>query len=337
MINIAINGFGRIGRMAFRAILKHPDLRVVAVNDLSDARTLAYLLKYDSVHQPIEASVSAEGDTLIVNGNEIKVLSCRDIDQLPWRELGVDIVLESTGRNKTRQVLNKHLNAGAKKVILTVPAETASDVDATVVLGVNDAVLNPDLRLISNASCTTNCISPIVKVVHEKFGIKHGLINTVHSFTNDQKILDQPHADFRKARAMGVSIIPTSSGAAKAVGLVLPELKGKLDGFAMRVPVPDVSVVDMTLQLMTTATKDEINREIQQAADSYLQGIVQYTDEPLVSVDIIDNCHSSIFDSSLTMVMDGNYCKLVIWYDNEMGYSNRLAELASRIGKFITK
>lgn len=335
MTKIAINGFGRIGRMAFRAILKHPELEVVAINDLADARTLAYLLKYDSVHENIKADVDYNDTHIIVGGHAIRILSEREIENLPWRQLGADIVVESTGRNKTRTVLNKHLAAGAKKVILTVPAETEQDVDAHVVLGVNDEVLKPELQLISNASCTTNCLSPIVKIIHQKFGIKHGLINTVHSYTNDQKILDQPHTDLRKARAMGVSIIPTSSGAAKAVGLVLPELRGKLDGFAMRVPTPDVSVIDFTVQLNNDTTAQEINDAIKEAALNELKGIVEYTEDPVVSVDIIDNTHSAIFDASLTMVMDGNYCKLVIWYDNEKGYSTRLGELAARLAKFI--
>lgn len=335
MTKIAINGFGRIGRMAFRAMLAHPELEVVAINDLTDVATLAYLLKFDSVHKPINAEIAHEGGDLIVNGRRIRILSNPNIEQLPWAELGVDIVLESTGRNKTRAILNKHLQAGAKKVILSVPAQEADDVDGTIVLGVNDSTLSPSWKLISNASCTTNCISPIVKVIHRHFGIRHGLINTVHSFTNDQKILDQPHTDLRKARAMGVSIIPTSSGAAKAVGLVLPELKGRLDGFAMRVPVPDVSVVDMTVLLGRNTTKEEINNAIRQAAEGELKGIVEYTEDPLVSTDIIDNQHSSIFDASMTMVMEGNYCKLVIWYDNEMGYSTRLSELACKLAAMV--
>lgn len=335
MTKIAINGFGRIGRMAFRAMLAHPELEVVAINDLTDVATLAYLLKFDSVHKPINAEIAHEGGDLIVNSRRIRILSNPNIEQLPWAELGVDIVLESTGKNKTRAILNKHLQAGAKKVILSVPAQEADDVDGTIVLGVNDSTLSPSWKLISNASCTTNCISPIVKVIHRHFGIRHGLINTVHSFTNDQKILDQPHTDLRKARAMGVSIIPTSSGAAKAVGLVLPELKGRLDGFAMRVPVPDVSVVDMTVLLDCNTTKEEINNAIRQAAESELKGIVEYTEDPLVSTDIIDNQHSSIFDASMTMVMEGNYCKLVIWYDNEMGYSTRLSELACKLSAMV--
>lgn len=336
MAKIAINGFGRIGRMTFRALLKHPELEVVAINDLTDAATLAYLLKYDSVHNPIGEPVHSEKDTIVVGDRRIHVISEPDIKKLPWSTWGVDIVFESTGRNKTREGLNQHIQAGAKKVILTVPAATEADVDAHVVLGVNDNILSPDLQLISNASCTTNCISPIVKIIHQHFGIRHGLINTVHSYTNDQKILDQPHADLRKARAMGVSIIPTSSGAAKSVGLVLPELKGRLDGFAMRVPVPDASIVDMTLCLEKNVTIQDINQAIYNAAQSDLKGIIEYTDEPIVSVDIINNTHSVIFDSSITMVMDGNFCKLALWYDNEMGYSNRLAELAVRISNFLS-
>lgn len=332
MIKVAINGFGRIGRMSFRSMLSHPEIEVVAINDLSDARTLAYLLKFDSVHGRISANVEHDDEHLIVNGHTIRILCEREISNLPWATLGVDIVVESTGRNKRREILNRHLQAGAKRVVLTVPAETSADVDAHVVLGVNDEVVNKDVLLVSNASCTTNCISPVVKEIHKHFGIQHGLINTVHSYTNDQKILDQPHTDLRKARAMGVSIIPTASGAAKAVGLVLPELKGRLDGFAMRVPTSDVSVVDLTCQLMKNTTAAEINAVIRKAAEGCLKGIVEYSEDPLVSVDIINNTHSSIFDAGLTMVMDGNYCKCVIWYDNEMGYSTRIAELVKKIG-----
>lgn len=335
MAKVAINGFGRIGRMSFRAILAHPELDIVAINDLTSADTLAYLFKYDSVHENFNGEVYAEDDNIVVNGKKIRIYAERDPENLPWAELGVDIVVESTGFFKKREQLMKHINAGAKKVILTVPAGKADDVDATVVLGVNDEVLTKDIQLVSNASCTTNCLSPVAKVLNDKFGIKHGLMNTVHSYTNDQKILDQPHSDLRRARAAAVSIIPTSSGAAKAVGLVIPELKGKLDGFAMRVPTPDGSVVDLTVELEKNATIEEINAAIKEAAEGPMKGILQYIDEPIVSVDIIDNTHSSIFDSLLTQVMDGNFVKVVSWYDNEKGYSTRIGDLTAKMAKLL--
>ncbi len=335
MAKVAINGFGRIGRMSFRAMMAHPELDIVAINDLTSADTLAYLFKYDSVHENFDGEVYADGDSIVVNGKKIRIYAERDPQDLPWAELGVDIVVESTGFFKKRDQLMKHINAGAKKVILTVPAGKAEDVDATVVLGVNDDVLTKDIQLVSNASCTTNCLSPVAKVLNDKFGIKHGLMNTVHSYTNDQKILDQPHSDLRRARAAAVSIIPTSSGAAKAVGLVIPELKGKLDGFAMRVPTPDGSVVDLTVELEKNVTKEEINAAIKEAAEGPMKGILQYVDEPIVSVDIIDNTHSSIFDSLLTQVMDGNFVKVVSWYDNEKGYSTRIGDLTAKMAKLL--
>ncbi|MCF0212360.1 MAG: type I glyceraldehyde-3-phosphate dehydrogenase [Bacteroidales bacterium] len=335
MAKVAINGFGRIGRMSFRAMLAHPELDIVAINDLTNAETLAYLFKYDSVHENFDGDVHAEGDCIVVNGKKVRIYAERDPQNLPWGELGVDIVVESTGLFKKREQLMKHINAGAKKVILTVPAGKADDVDATVVLGVNDNVLTKETQLVSNASCTTNCLSPVAKVLNDKFGIKHGLMNTVHSYTNDQKILDQPHSDLRRARAAAVSIIPTSSGAAKAVGLVIPELKGKLDGFAMRVPTPDGSVVDLTAELERNATKEEINAAIKEAAEGPMKGILQYVEEPIVSVDIIDNTHSSIFDALLTQVMDGNFVKVVSWYDNEKGYSTRIGDLAAKMATLL--
>ena len=335
MVKVAINGFGRIGRMSFRAMMEHPELEVVAVNDLTDAKTLAYLFKYDSVHDNFEGEVHAEGDCLVVNGKSVKIYAERDPQNLPWKALGVDIVVESTGLFKKREQLMKHINAGAKKVILTVPASKADDVDATVVMGVNDNVLTKETMLVSNASCTTNCLAPVAKVLHDRFGIKRGLMNTIHSYTNDQKILDQPHSDLRRARAAAVSIIPTSSGAAKAVGLVIPELMGKLDGFAMRVPTPDGSVVDLTAELNCTVTKEEVNAVIKEAAEGPMKGILQYSEDPLVSIDIIDNTHSSIFDSLLTQVMDGNFVKIVSWYDNEKGYSTRVGDLAARLATLL--
>ncbi len=335
MTKVAINGFGRIGRMSFRAMLAHPELDIVAINDLTSADTLAYLFKYDSVHDNFDGEVHAEGDCIVVNGKKVKIYAERDPQALPWKELGVDIVVESTGLFKKREQMMKHISAGAKKVILTVPAGKADDVDATVVMGVNDNVLTKDMQLISNASCTTNCLAPVAKVLNDKFGIKRGLMNTVHSYTNDQKILDQPHSDLRRARAAAVSIIPTSSGAAKAVGLVIPELKGKLDGFAMRVPTPDGSVVDLTAELNCNVTKEEINAAVKEAAEGPMKGILQYVDEPIVSIDIIDNTHSSIFDSLLTQVMDGNFVKIVSWYDNEKGYSTRVGDLAAKLATLM--
>ena len=321
MAKVAINGFGRIGRMSFRAMLDHPELDIVAVNDLTSADTLAYLFKYDSVHDNFEGEVHAEGDCIVVNGKKVKIYAERDPQNLPWKELGVDIVVESTGLFKKREQMMKHIIAGAKKVILTVPASKAEDVDATIV--------------VSNASCTTNCLAPVAKVLNDTFGIKRGLMNTIHSYTNDQKILDQPHSDLRRARAAAVSIIPTSSGAAKAVGLVIPEMKGKLDGFAMRVPTPDGSVVDLTAELNRNVTKEEINAAIKAAAEGPMKGVLQYTEDPVVSVDIIDNTHSSIFDSLLTQVMDGNFVKVVSWYDNEKGYSTRVGDLAAKLATLL--
>ena len=335
MAKVAINGFGRIGRMSFRAMLDHPELDIVAINDLTSADTLAYLFKYDSIHDNFEGEVYAEGDCIVVNGKKVKIYAERDPQNLPWGELGVDIVIESTGLFKKRDQMMKHINAGAKKVILTVPAGKADDVDATVVMGVNDNVLTKEMQLVSNASCTTNCLAPVAKVLNDKFGIKRGLMNTIHSYTNDQKILDQPHSDLRRARAAAISIIPTSSGAAKAVGLVIPELMGKLDGFAMRVPTPDGSVVDLTAEMACNVTKEEINAAIKEAAEGSMKGVLQYVDEPIVSVDIIDNTHSSIFDSLLTQVMDGNFIKVVSWYDNEKGYSTRVGDLAAKLATLL--
>ena len=336
MIKVAINGFGRIGRMSFRAIMEnHPELEVVAVNDLTSAETLAYLFKYDSVHDNFPGEVHAEGDCIVVNGKKVKIYAERDPQNLPWKELGIDIVIESTGLFKKREQMMKHINAGAKKVILTVPASKADDVDATIVMSVNDNILTKEMQLVSNASCTTNCLAPMAKVLNDKFGIKRGLMNTIHSYTNDQKILDQPHSDLRRARAAAVSIIPTSSGAAKAVGLVIPELQGKLDGFAMRVPTPDGSVVDLTAEMKCNVTKEEINAAIKEAAEGPMKGILQYTADPIVSIDIVDNTHSSIFDSLLTQVMDGNMVKVISWYDNEKGYSTRVSDLAAKLATLL--
>lgn len=330
---IAINGFGRIGRLTFQSLLKNNDVEVVAINDLTDAKTLAHLLKYDSVHGRFDGAVEAGENSIIVNGKKFIIYAEKDPANLPWKDLGVDIVVECTGRFRKRADLEKHLAAGARRVALSVPADKSTDVDLTVVIGVNDNLLNKDHVLVSNASCTTNCLAPVAKVLNDSFGIEHGLMNTIHSYTNDQIILDAPHKDLRRARAAAVSIIPTSTGAAKAIGLVIPELTGKLDGMSMRVPTPDGSVVDLTVVLKKTVTAAEINAAMKEAADGPMNGILEYTTDPLVSVDIIDNAHSSIFDSLLTQVISGNMVKVVSWYDNEYGYSQRLADLAVKLSK----
>lgn len=324
-VKVGINGFGRIGRLVFRAALNNPQVEVVAVNDLTDAKTLAHLLKYDSVHGILDADIKATDDTIIVNGKEVKVTAITDPAALPWKELGVEIAVESTGRFTKRADAAKHLEAGAKKVIISAPAK---EEDITIVMGVNENKYDPaNHHVISNASCTTNCLAPFAKIVHEKFGIVKGLMTTVHAYTNDQKILDLPHKDLRRARAAGMSIIPTTTGAAKAVALVLPELKGKLNGFAMRVPTPNVSVVDLVVELQKSTTAEEINAALKAAAENELKGILQYCDEPLVSKDFNGNKHSSIVDALSTMVIEGNMAKIVSWYDNEWGYSNRIVDL----------
>lgn len=331
-IKVAINGFGRIGRLTLRALLAYDNVEIVALNDLTDAKTLAHLLKYDSVHGRFPGEVSVEEDTIIVNGKKLKVYAEKDPAMLPWKNLGVDVVVESTGVFRKREKLQKHLDAGAKKIVLTVPADSKDDVDRTIVLGVNNNDLKPEDRILSNASCTTNCLAPVAKVLNDNFGIKRGLMNTIHSYTNDQIILDAPHKDLRRARAASLSIIPTSTGAAKAIGLVIPELAGKLDGLAMRVPTPDGSVVDLTCELNKEVTKEEINEAIKKAAEGPMKGILEYCTDPIVSVDIIGNPHSSIFDAKLTQVMNGNFVKIVSWYDNEFGYSQRVAQLVNMLG-----
>lgn len=328
---IAINGFGRIGRMTFQALLKYENIEIAAINDLTDAKTLAHLLKYDSVHGKFDGTIIAEEQSITVNNVKYKIYAEKDPANLPWKELGIDIVVECTGRFRKREDLNKHLTAGAKKVVLSVPAAKAEDVDMTVVLGVNDHLLTADHKLVSNASCTTNCLAPVAKVLNDTIGIEHGLMNTIHSYTNDQIILDSPHKDLRRARAAAVSIIPTSTGAAKALGLVIPELSGKLDGMSMRVPTPDGSAVDLTIKTKRNTTVEEVNKAMKEAANGSMKGILEYTEEPLVSVDIISNPHSSIFDSLLTQVIGGNLVKIISWYDNEYGYSQRLAQLAERV------
>ena len=331
-IKVGINGFGRIGRLTYRALLTKNNVEVVAINDLTDARTLAHLFKYDSVHGKFPGEVAVDGDSMIVNGKKFKVMAEKDPSNLPWAALGVEIVVECTGIFRNREKMSKHLSAGAKKVLLSVPADSKEDVDATIVLGVNDNTMTPDMKLISNASCTTNCLAPIAKVLNDSFGIKKGLMNTIHSYTNDQIILDAPHKDLRRARAAAVSIIPTKTGAAKAIGLVIPELEGKMDGFAVRVPTPDGSLVDLTCELNRNVTKDEIHAAMKAAANGPMKGILQFLDEPLVSCDIIGNPHSSVYDSELTKVLGGNLVKVIAWYDNEFGYSQRLADLVVKMG-----
>jgi len=330
-IKIAINGFGRIGRITYRQILKHDNMEVVAINDLTDSTTLAHLLKYDSIHGRFQGEVSAEEGYLVVNGKKIKIFAEKDPANLPWKDLEVDTVIESTGVFRNREKLNKHIVAGARKVVLSVPADNKEDVDITVVLGVNDDKIKHEHKLFSNASCTTNCLAPVAKILHENFGIVRGLMNTIHSYTNDQVILDFPHKDLRRARAAAMSIIPTKTGAAKAVGLVIPELDKKLDGFSMRVPTPDGSVVDLTCEFAKNATKEEINEAVRKAAEGPMKGILEYCTDPIVSVDIIGNTHSSVFDAQLTQVIGGNFVKVVSWYDNELGYSCRMVDLVRKI------
>jgi glyceraldehyde 3-phosphate dehydrogenase len=327
---VGINGFGRIGRLAFRA-MRDKDVEVVGVNDVVDAATLAHLLKYDSVHGAYPDSVEVDGDNLVVAGKRVPVLGERDPAKLPWKRLGAQVAVESTGLFRKREDAAKHLDAGAQRVIITAPA---TDPDVTLVLGVNDDAYDPAKhRIISNASCTTNCLAPVAKVLHDAFGIERGLMVTIHAYTADQRLVDSPHKDLRRARAGGVSMIPTSTGAARAIALVMPELKGKLDGYAMRVPTPDVSVVDLSVQLKRAADAEAINAAVQKAADGALKGILQYMDEPLVSVDFVGNTHSSIFDAPSTRVIDGNFAKVVSWYDNEMGYATRVADLAVVLGR----
>jgi len=332
-IKVAINGFGRIGRLVLKAAYKNPELDIVAINDLTDAKTLAHLLKYDSVHGKFPGEVKAEETAIVVEGKKIPVYAQKDPTQLPWKDLGVDIVVEATGKFRNRDGMTKHLTAGAKKVVLTVPADSKEDVDVTIVPGVNDAMLTKDAKLVSNASCTTNCLAPIAKVLHDNFGIKRGLMNTIHSYTNDQVILDFPHKDLRRARAAAMSIIPTKTGAAKAIGLVIPALDKKLDGFAMRVPTPDGSVVDLTCELEKPATKDEINTAMQAAANGPMKGVLEYCTDPIVSTDIIGNPHSSIFDVGMTKVIGDTFVKIVSWYDNEWGYSCRVVDTILKMGK----
>jgi glyceraldehyde 3-phosphate dehydrogenase len=324
-IKVGINGFGRIGRNIMRAGLESKDIEFVAVNDLTDAKTLAHLLKYDSILGNLHAKIAAEGDKISVDGTSFRVLSHKDPVELPWKALGVDVVFESTGRFTDRDSAAKHLAAGAKKVIITAPAKKP---DITVVLGVNEEKYDPKAhQIVSNASCTTNCLAPVVKILHQRFGLKKGWMTTVHSYTNDQQLLDLPHKDLRRARAAALSIIPTTTGAATAVGEVMPELKGKLDGISMRVPTPNVSVVDLAAIVEKKTTAEELNAVFKAEADGPLKGILEYVEEPLVSIDYRGNPHSSSIDAAYTKVMDDDFVKVLAWYDNEWGYSNRCVDL----------
>lgn len=328
-IRIGINGFGRIGRNVLRASLHDKDLEFVAINDLTDAKTLAHLLKYDSIHGTLGVPVEARENQILIDGKPLKVLAKKDPKELPWKDLGVELVIESTGRFTDREGASKHLSAGAKRVIISAPA---NDSDVTIVLGVNESMYDPKTHeIISNASCTTNCLAPVAKVLQEAFGIKYGIMTTIHSYTNDQQLLDLPHKDLRRARAAGMSMIPTSTGAAKALHLVLPELKGKMDGMAIRVPTPNVSLIDLTVEAEKDCDVASVNAAFKRAADGSLKGILQYCDEPIVSADKNGDAHSATFDSLLTSVLQRRMIKVLAWYDNEWGYSCRVRDLA----KFI--
>jgi len=328
-IKVAINGFGRIGRLVFKVSQNNPDIDVVAINDLTDAKTLAHLLKYDSVHGRYPECVKADGNNIVVGDKTIKVTAEKDPSKLPWAELGIDVAVEATGVFRKKAQIEQHLAAGAKKVILTVPSK--DEIDNTIVLGVNDDELKADDKIVSNASCTTNCLAPIAKVLNDSFGIKKGLMTTVHAYTNDQRILDFPHSDLRRARAAAVSMIPTTTGAAAAVGKVIPALNGKLNGMSLRIPTSDGSIVDLVVELNKNATVEEINAAMKAAADGPMKGILEYTEDPIVSIDIVGNPHSSIFDALSTMVIEGNLVKVLSWYDNEWGYSNRVVDLIKRV------
>ena len=332
-MKVAINGFGRIGRSVFRILNSQQNIDVVAINDIADNEAMAYLLKYDTVMGPFKDSVEINGDILKTSYNEIKMLAEREPGHLPWGEMGVDVVIESTGIFRTKKQLDDHIKAGSKRVVLTVPAK--DEIDYTLVIGVNDKGLTNEHKIISNASCTTNCLAPMAKILNDNFGIEHGVINTIHAYTNDQRLADVPHSDWRRSRAAAENIIPTTTGAARAVGKVLPELNGKLDGIAMRVPVPDGSVVDSVFKLEKSVTVDEINNVVKSAANTdEMKSVVEYSNLPVVSTDIIGNPHSSIFDAPFTKVIDGTLVKTVNWYDNEWGYSNRVADLVNILEKF---
>jgi glyceraldehyde 3-phosphate dehydrogenase len=328
-VKIGINGFGRIGRSVFRILSDRDDVEVAGINDLFENEQLVYLLKYDSVMRVFPKEVTADDDFMYVDGRKIAMTAEKDPAKIPWGALGVDIVIESTGVFTKKEALEKHLQGGARKVILTVPAK--DEIDATIVVGVNDDTLKPEHRLVSNASCTTNCLAPIAKILHERFGIEEGFITTVHAYTNDQRLADVPHKDFRRSRAATQNIIPTTTGAARAVGKVLPQLKGKLDGMAMRVPVPDGSIVDLVAKLNGNPSTEEVNDAVREAAAGPLADIVEYSEVPLVSTDIIGNPHSSIFDALSTRAAGDGYVKVIAWYDNEWGYSNRVVDLIDRM------
>lgn len=327
-VKVAINGFGRIGRNVFRAQMGNPEIEIVGVNDITDKRTLAHLLKYDSVLGNLDAEVSATEDGLSVDGQEFRVFSERDPGQIPWSSVGAEIVVESTGFFRTRELASRHLGGTVRKVVISAPAK---DEDITVVLGVNDDQLDDSHVVVSNASCTTNCLAPVAKVLHDTFGVAKATMTTVHSYTNDQRTLDLPHKDLRRARAAALNMIPTKTGAAAAIGLVMPELDGKCDGFSIRVPTPNVSVVDLVAELNSPATAEEVNDAVREAADGRMQGILGYTDEPLVSSDFMRNPNSSIVDCAMTRVIGDNMVKVLSWYDNEWGYSNRVVDLVSRL------
>jgi glyceraldehyde 3-phosphate dehydrogenase len=327
MKKVAINGFGRIGRMCFRSLIKKSDIEIVAINDLTDVATLAHLLKYDSVHGRFDLSVTSELDSLVVNGKKIKVLAQKDPLALPWKDLQVDVVIESTGFFTDKEGAAKHITSGAGKVIISAPATGGVK---TIVLGVNDNMITSEDLILSNASCTTNCLAPMAKVLHDKFGIEKGYITTIHAYTADQRLQDSPHKDLRRARAAAVSMVPTSTGAAKAVGEVLPELKGKLDGVAVRVPTPDGSLTDLVAILKRDVTREEVNAAMKEASETYLKGILEYCTDPIVSIDIVGNLSSCIFDEALTSA-NGNLVKVMGWYDNEAGYSERVCDLVQKI------
>ena len=328
-VKIGINGFGRIGRLVFRIAHARQDVEVAAINDITDPATLAHLLKYDSVHGRFPGVIEAKDNQIVVDGKSVRVDAVKDPGQLPWKELGVDVAIESTGKFRKRDEVARHIEAGAKKVLLSVPAK--DEIDATIVLGVNDEDLKPEHRIVSNASCTTNCLAPVVKVLHDAFGIEQGLMTTIHAYTNDQRILDTPHKDLRRARAAMVSMIPTTTGAAKAVGKVIPSLDGKMNGMAVRVPTADASMVDLVVHLSKVATREAIDAAMKAQAEGPMKGILEFCDDPIVSVDIIGNPHSSIYDSLATMMGGKHMAKIVAWYDNEYGYSCRMVDLLIRM------
>ena len=330
-VKIGINGFGRIGRLVFRIAHERDDVDVLAINDITDAKTLGHLLKYDSVHGKFSGNIGVKENSIVVEGREVRVMAEKDPEKLQWKELGVDIAVESTGVFRKRDEIAKHLSAGARKVLLSVPAK--DEIDATIVLGVNDDDLKAEHQIVSNASCTTNCLAPVAKVLHESFGIRQGIMTTIHAYTNDQKILDLPHKDLRRARAAAMSMIPTTTGAAKAVGKVIPDLNGKMNGMAVRVPTPDGSMVDLVANLEKEATIEEVNAAMKSYAEGPMKGILEYCEDPVVSVDIVGNPHSSIFDSLATMMMGKNMVKVISWYDNEYGYSCRMMDLLIRMAQ----